>query len=98
MADQHVGPKMTTLSHSDDRAYEREPHESPTRQFLRYDDAGIESVAEHDVAEYQHDHDRKQKDHETFDYAARAVGDSIHMSSVRLRKKLSQRNGKLSNY
>ena len=47
-------------------ADEGQPDEEDAGQFLGYVDAGVEKVAQHDVAEDHDNHAGQQKDHKPF--------------------------------
>src|SRR5258707_806186 len=57
------------LVHGDDRAEEGHPDEEVARGLLGDRDAGVEAVAQHDVAEYQHHHQREHQPDDGFQAA-----------------------------
>ena len=62
------------------RAHEGEPDEQPARELLRDRDAGVEAVAEHDVAEHQHDHRRQAGGDHAVEQPAVAAEDGVQLS------------------
>jgi hypothetical protein len=55
----HVDAEVAVLLQRDERAEKGDPDEEPARQFFGHRDARVEAVAQHHVAEHQHDHDRQ---------------------------------------
>jgi PAS domain S-box-containing protein len=48
--------EVRMLAQGNDGAEKCEPNHQPARQLFRHSDAGVEGIAEHHIAEHQHDH------------------------------------------
>src|SRR2546425_12415679 len=79
--DQEVADEVTVLPERDDRAEESHPEEQPARHFFRNDDAGVEGVAQHHIAEHYDHHHRQERRDQDLDQAAKGIDDAAHASS-----------------
>ncbi len=77
-AEQHVHAQVGVVLHGDHRAQEGEPDEEPARHLFRHGDAGVEGVAQHDVAEHHHHHHRQGAGHEEVQHPAVAIHPPLH--------------------
>ena len=73
--------RVRVLLQGDDGAKEGHPHEQPARELLRHGDAGVEAVAQHDVAEHQHHHQCERQRDQCVEQPAEAVDDAGHAPS-----------------
>ena len=78
-------PEMPVLAHGDDGAEEGQPDEQQPRHLLGHRDARVEGVAQHDVAEDQHHHQRQEERDQDLQQLEIAVDDRVMaFSSARL--------------
>ena len=91
-ADEHLGAEVRVVAQRDHGAEKRQPDEEPARQLLRDGDPGVEDVAQHDVAEHEHDHRHQAEGDDHLEDPAVAV-DGIR--SPRLRAAAGSRSGQM---
>jgi hypothetical protein len=75
---QHGHAKVAVMAQRQDRAEENEPDEHQAGQFFGGGETGIEHVAQHNVAKYEHHHDRQRERHQVFNGALQARDEGIH--------------------
>jgi len=62
-----------------------QPHHQPAGQLFRHGDAGVEGVAEHDIAEHQHNHEGETGGYDAFQSSTVEVDELCHRGPMRRR-------------
>jgi hypothetical protein len=78
--DERVDTQVGVFLHGDHGAQEGQPDKQDARHFLGNGDSGIKAVAQHDVAEHQHQHDRQEQHDQAVEQVQHVFFECFHCS------------------
>ncbi|MNP53446.1 hypothetical protein D3C76_1479240 [compost metagenome] len=81
--DQAVHAQVSTVLERHQGTEKNHPDEEPARQLLRHTDARVEGIAQHHIAEHQHDHRDHAQHNQQLQQLEIQIDDFCHFEELR---------------